>query len=306
MPRVEAITLKQLRALQAVTRAGSLTGAGRELGLTTPTIHSQIKNLETAVGSAMLDRPAGGDDFRLTREGREILRAAQRIEANLSQALDAIRALNAGKTGRVTLAVVSTGKYFAPRLVRRLGDIHPDIEISLKVANREDTLAGIERSEFDVVIMGRPPRAQMSNSQPIGPHPHGIVVPPNHPLASRPGYDPDELLSNTFILRERGSGSRAVAERFLDRLERDRPGRIVEMDSNETIKQAVMAGLGVAMLSLHTIAEEVKSGRLVLLEGLGLPVMRHWYLIQPEGQATNPAAQVVATSIIDFNGNFLP
>lgn len=306
MPRPDAITMKQLRALRSVAQVGSLAGAARELGQTTSTIHSQIKNLEIAVGRTVFDRPAGGEAFRLTQEGEEMLRAAQRIEANLSQALDAVRALNAGKTGRLTLAVVSTGKYFAPRLVRRLHDIHPEIEISLKVANRADTLEAIERSELDLVIMGRPPRAQMPNARPIGPHPHGIIVPPDHALASRSGYDPDELLSNTLILREPGSGTRAVTDRFLERFGQGQPRQIVEMDSNETIKQAVMAGLGIAMLSLHTIADEVKSGRLVLLEGLGLPVVRHWYLVQPEGPTTGPAARAVAESIVGFNGDFLP
>ncbi|HGG05111.1 MAG TPA: LysR family transcriptional regulator [Aliiroseovarius sp.] len=302
----DAITFKQLRALRAVTKVGSLAGAARGFGQTTSTVHSQIKALETALGLAVFDRRAGGEALKLTREGAEMLRAAHRIDSNLSQAVATIQAYNTGKNGRITLAVVSTGKYFGPRLVRMLADIHPEIDIRLKVANRSDTVMGIERSEFDLVIMGRPPRTELGNARPVGPHPHGIIVPPDHPLATHPGYDPDMLLSNTFIMREPGSGTRSVAERFLERFGQGVPRRMIEMDSNETIKQAVMAGLGIAMLSQHTVADEIKTGRLVLLQGVGLPVMRHWYLVEPNGPLASEVARTAAESIIDFNGSFLP
>ncbi|RMF39251.1 MAG: LysR family transcriptional regulator [Alphaproteobacteria bacterium] len=304
--RADAITLKQLRALKAVAEAGSLAAAARALGQSAPTIHSQIRNLETALDRAVFERPVRGEAFRLTPQGREMLRAAERIEAHLSQATSTIAALEAGRSGRVRLAVVSTGKYFAPTLVRRLAEIRPDIEVVLSVGNRARTLEGMEQAAYDLIIMGRPPRMQMGNARPIGPHPHGIILPPGHPLAGGAGYDPDRLLAETFILREPGSGSRIVAERYLDRFAQGRPERLMEMESNETIKQAVIAGLGIAMISLHTVAEELRSGRLTLLKGQGLPVMRHWYLITPDGEAAAPAAATLAREITDMNAAFLP
>jgi len=306
MPRPDAVTLKQLRALNAIAKAGSLAGAARDLGQTAPTLHSQIKNLETAVGRALLIRPTSGESFRLTPEGKAMLRAAERMEADLSQAVASIVALNAGRSGRVRLAVVSTAKYFAPGLVRILREKRPDIELVLKVGNRATILAEMDRAACDLVIMGRPLRAQMPNAIPIGPHPHGIVLPAGHPLAGDTAYLPDRLLQETFIFREPGSGTRSVAERFLERFAQGLPVKTMEMESNETIKQSVIAGLGIAMLSLHTVKEELCNGRLALLEGYGLPVMRHWYLVKPDGAESAPAAECLAEEIEALNGAFLP
>lgn len=306
MPRYDAITLKQLRALNAIASSGSLAGAARDLGQTAPTIHSQIKNLEMAVGRALLIRPTAGENFRLTPEGKEIQRAAERIEANLAGAIATMKAVNAGRTGRVRLAVVSTAKYFAPGLVRTLREIRPDIDVVLKVGNRATIYSDMDRGKHDLVIMGQPPRAQIANALPIGPHPHGIVLASGHALAGNDGYDPDRLLQETFIFREEGSGTRMVAERFLERFTQGIPARTMEMESNETIKQSVIAGLGIAMLSLHTVREELRSGRMTLLQGYGLPVMRHWYLVKPDGADSAPAAEGLAQEIQNLNGAFLP
>ncbi|MCB1398309.1 MAG: LysR family transcriptional regulator [Rhodobacteraceae bacterium] len=306
MLRLDALTLKQLRAFEAVVKHRSLTGAAEALNQTTPTIHSQIKNLEAAVGCTLLIRPAEGGHFQPTPEGDEMLKAARRVEAVLSQAAEQIRALSSGLTGHVTLGTVSTAKYFAPRLVRMLRDRIPGIEIALRIANREDTLDEMERGVFDLAIMGRPPRTQLQRAVPLGPHPHGIVLPPDHPLARADGFDPAQLMTETFLTREEGSGTRILMERFLDRLSEGYPARLVAMDSNETIKQAVIAGLGIAFLSLHTVTEELRSGRLVLLRGPGMPVMRHWYLIVPGAEPASGAAERVAREIEDLSGAYLP
>lgn len=306
MPRLDALTLKQLRAFEAVARHRSLTGAAEALNQTTPTIHSQIKNLEAAVGSALLIRPADGGQFETTPEGDEILKAARRIDAVLSQAAEQIRAMSEGMRGQVTLGTVSTAKYFAPQLVRMLRDRVPGIEIALRIANREDTIAEMARGGFNLAIMGRPPRTQMQRAVPLGPHPHGVILPPDHPLARADGFDPAHLMTETFLSREEGSGTRILMERFLDRLGEGYPARVVAMDSNETIKQAVIAGLGVAFLSLHTVTEELRSGRLVLLRGTGMPMMRHWYLIVPGTEPASGAAERIAREIEDLNGSYLP
>ena len=143
-------------------------------------------------------------------------------------------------------------------------------------------------------------------AQPLGPHPHGIVLRPDHPLAATDGFDPAALVQEVFLAREPGSGTRILMERFLDRLAEGQPVRRIEMDTNETIKQAVLAGLGIAFLSLHTVCEELRAGRLVLLRGPGLPVMRHWYLVTPAGHAPTAAARRVAEAITGLNGTFLP
>ena len=306
MIRLDAITLKQLRALKAVASGGSLTAAAGAMGQTTPAIHSQIKNLETALGVPALHRSGEGGRMQLTGEGEELLRAADRVEGILSQAAAQIRARSAGRAGHVALSVVSTAKYFAPRLVRILAERCPEIEVSLRVGNREAVIADLDRGRCELAIMGRPPREPSVDAVPLGPHPHGVVLPPDHPLAGADGHDPDALLRETFLSREPGSGTRVLMQRFLDRLEAGQPARIIEMDSNETIKQAVLAGLGVAFLSLHTVDDELRTGRLALLSGPHLPVMRHWYLVSPMALPPGPVAARIATEIGALSGSFLP
>lgn len=306
--RPDALTLKQMRAFRAVAETGSLTLAAELLHQTPPAIHSQIKNLEAAVGQPLLQRGGEASGFRTTQAGQEMVMAAARIEAVLSHAARQIAALSQGRSGHVVLGTVSTAKYFAPRLVRLLQDRLPDVEITLRVANRSDALAALERGEFDLAIMGRPPRAMLPRAVPLGPHPHGIVLPPDHPLAGRDGYDPVALLRETFLSREEGSGTRILMSRFIDRMAEGHAPRLVVMQSNETIKQAVLAGLGIAFLSLHTVDDELRAGRLVLLRGPDLPVMRHWYMIPGAAGAAglSMAARRCAEEIEALGGVYLP
>lgn len=306
--RTDALTLKQLRVLLAVAETGSLTLAAERLHQSPPAIHSQIKNLDAAVGQPVLHRAADGSGFHPTGVGQEMLSAAQRIEAVLSHAARQIAAITQGSSGHVVLGTVSTAKYFAPRLVRLLRDRIPDVEITLRVANRSETVAALERGEFDLAIMGRPPRSALARAVPLGPHPHGIVLPPDHPLAGQDGYDPARLLQETFLSREEGSGTRILMQRFIDRLGESQQPRLIVMPSNETIKQAVLAGLGIAFLSLHTVHDEVQAGRLALLRGAHLPLMRHWYMIPCTAEPTggSMAARRCAAEIETLAGAYLP
>lgn len=306
MVRIDAITLKQLRALQELVRTGSLTAAAQVLGQTPPAIHSRIKNLETAIGFAVVHR--GGEAARLepSPQGRQLLVAAARIDAILSQAADQIGAIARGRIGHVALGVVSTGKYFAPGLVRRLNTLCPEIDIDLHVGNRESVISWLDSGVVELAIMGRPPRVPAVEATPLGPHPHGIILPPDHPLASAESFEPEQLLAEPLLAREPGSGTRILMQRYLDRITDDQPVRLIEMDSNETIKQAVIAGLGIAMLSLHTVAEELRSGRLKLLRGPGLPVMRYWYCVHPAATPLAPPAARLFAEITALNGVFLP
>ena len=234
--------------------------------------------------------------------------AARRIDANMSHAERQIAALAEGMSGHVVLGTVSTAKYFAPRLVRLLKERVPDVEVALHIANRSEIAAGLEHGDYDLAIMGRPPRRDISRAVPLGPHPHGIVLAPDHPMAGKDGFDPMQLLQEVFLSREEGSGTRMLMERFIDRLGEAAEPRRVVMPSNETIKQAVMAGLGVGFLSLHTVHDELATGRLALLRGPDLPVMRHWYLIA-EGAGTPAASRAAlrcAEEIEALAGTYLP
>ncbi|MFC2967458.1 LysR family regulator CbbR [Acidimangrovimonas pyrenivorans] len=306
MKGLEAVTLKQLRALAAVARSGSITAAADMLSLTPPAVHLQIKALEGIAQSKLLQRSSDTAGSQLTQAGHALLVAAERIEAHLSQGLGQVQALAEGHAGKVTIGVVSTGKYFAPRLVKRLMDRFPEIEIVLRVGNRTEVVADLDRGAVDMAIMGRPPRQPDVVAEQLGPHPHGIIAPPDHPLARAAQVEIADLVRETFLGREEGSGTRILMTRYLDRIGEGQIIDTVEMGSNETIKQAVIAGLGLALISLHTVTDELEFGRLALVRAPGLPILRHWFLVWPSDTPMGPAGERIYQEIVRMGGDFLP
>ncbi len=306
MPRFDAVTLKQLRALQSVAEAGSITGAAGILNLTPPAVHSQIKALEEASGARLITRAQDSAGSQLTPAGREMLRAAWHVEATLSQALGKVAALNEGLEGRVTLGVVSTGKYFAPFLVKTLRLLHPRIDVVLQVGNREEILRDLSFDALDLAIMGRPPREPIVRATALGDHPHGLIAPPQHPLAGKAALQGADLAGETFITREEGSGTRTLMRRYLDQIGEGIVFGEMEMHSNELIKQSVLAGLGIAFISLHTVETDLRRGDLVLLHGPRLPVVRQWFIVDPSRGNLSPAAGRIHDAILGLKGAFLP
>lgn len=305
MKRLNTLTFKQLRTLQAVAETRSLSAAADLLGLTAPAVHSQLKTLEENFASPMLYRD-GANKFTTTPEGAALLDAHRKCSAALETAVRRIEALRRGLSGTVVLGVVSTGKYFAPGLVASIKQAYPDIEVVLKIGNRTEIIAALTDGSIDLAIMGRPPRAPAVTATAIGDHPHVLVVPPSHRLATLTAVQPRDILNETIILREEGSGTRIMAMRFLDRLGQGRPYASIEMESNETIKQSVIAGLGIALLSRHTVTEELHSGRLVEVAAPQMPIMRTWYILHPSDLQLTGAMQTVLAFVISANGAFLP
>lgn len=305
MPRLDAVTLKQLRALAAIHVHGSVTAAAAALNVTPPAVSSQLRALEANMEAELVrrgpDAPAA-----LTPAGLEVLAAVEHVEATLANCARRVEAAAAGRTGTVVFGVVSTGKYFAPGLIRRLRDAHPELHVSLRIGNRGAIVSALERREIDLALMGRSPASPKVEGDALGPHPHVIVAPPDHPLANRAQVGADELFAETFLVREPGSGTRILMTRYLDRLGGGRPWRADEMGTNETIKQAVMAGLGVAFISAHTVTAELETGRLVALRAPGLPVMREWRLIRRADAALTPAAARFRALVLELGGSFIP
>src|SRR5215471_8300394 len=265
------LTIRQLRALSAVHSAGSITSAASRLNLTQPAVTLQLRNLQTLAGLPLIQRT--GDGMSLTDAGSHVLALVERIESALldcEQSLDMI----AGRTGgRVSIGAVSTAKYFVPFAIAAFSKLHPKIGITLKVGNREDIREALRGYDLDIAIMGQPPPDVPVEKRLMGEHPHAIVAAAGHWLAKDSGLAVVDLTYETFITRERGSGTRMLMEQFFQSSDLQ-PKIGMEMDSNETIKQAVIAGLGVAFISLHTVASEIQDGRLVTLDIAGLPVMR--------------------------------
>lgn len=298
------VTLKQLRGFAEVLRRGSVAAAAKRLHVTAPAVSSQLRALETLAGAPILDR--SGETLRPTEVGAELLRAVGLIETALTRCDHRIASLREGSAGLVRLGVVSTGKYFAPRLVARFNATHPGITLHLVVGNRNEVIEALGAHGIDIAVMGRPPEAPEVIAHPLGPHPYVIIAPPDHRLAGMAEVQAETLLTETFLARETGSGTRTLMIRELDRLGGGRAYRVVEMPSNETIKQAVMAGLGIAMLSAHTVHTELEEGKLVTLAVPGLPVMRHWYLIHLADEPLTAPARIFREFVIGLEGAFLP
>ncbi len=297
------ITLKQLRALAAVVAEGSNAAAASRLNVTPPAVALQLKLLEQAVEMPLFDRIDSG--IRPTPAGLEVLAAAARIEGALTDCSAALSTIRGGEGGRVAVGVVSTAKYFSPRAFAAFTRQHPSIEIDLFVGNRAEIVAELTNFRRDMVIMGRPPDGISLLRAPIGPHPHIVIAPPDHRLAGRKGIKLASLGDEKWLVREHGSGTRLLMERVFDEVGL-RPKIAMEIDSNETIKQAVMAGLGIAFLSAHTVELELKVGHLKVLDVRGLPAMREWFAVRRSEKRMLPAAGELWSYLTTRGGEFLP
>ncbi len=293
---MRAATLKQLRSFCAAARHLSFAKAAAELHLTPPAVTMQIKELESVVGLPLFDR--GAKTVSLTMTGEYLLVYARRVLATLKEAEDAVARLRGAETGRITIGMVSTAKYFLPRLLARFRTEHRGVEMRLAVGNREQLVKQLHDNEVDLAVMGRPPRELDTRAEPFAAHPHSIVASAEHPLAQRREIAPSMLGAEEFIVREPGSGTRAAMEHFF-REQHIAPPLVMEMASNETIKQAVIANMGLAFLSLHTAGMELETGQLVVLDVIGLPLMRRWHIVNVRGKPQSPAAEALRYFVLE-------
>jgi LysR family transcriptional regulator for metE and metH len=302
-PWLRQISLKQLRGFEAVVNCGSVSGAARELHLTPPAISLQLRDLENAIGIPLLERSDAG--LVPTLAGQELFGSSLEIRDCLSRLAEVINDLKGVDHGVVSVGVVSTARYFAPTALAAFTKLHPDIKIQLQVGNREVTLQKLESMDIDFAITGFPPDHFTVNKKLIGPHPQIIIAAPQHPLAGKSEISLSALKDETFLLREPGSGTRTVANKLFAR-SKHLPRQGLEFGSNETIKQAVMAGMGVAVISAHTVDAELREGRLVALDIKGLPINRKWYLVKHGHKRFLPSAQALWDFIASNGKRYLP
>jgi len=282
------VTLRQLKVFEAVARHLSFSRAAEELHLTQPAVSMQVKQLEEQAGLPLTEML--GKKIYLTEAGAEVARHARRIAQQLREAGEALAALKGVKGGRLAIGVISTAKYFAPRLLAEFRRRQPGVELDLRIHNRETVVHLLADNEIDLAIMGQPPQEFATVAQAFADHPLVIVAAPDHPFARRRQIAPELLATETFVIRESGSGTRATMERFFADVG-VAPRQTMEFVGNETIKQAVMAGLGLAFISAHTVALECEVGRLVRLPVTGTPVIRRWFVVQRAEKALLPVAE---------------
>ncbi|MDX9768554.1 MAG: LysR substrate-binding domain-containing protein [Ectothiorhodospiraceae bacterium] len=281
-------SLRQLHIFEAVARHLSYTRAAEELHLTQPAVFAQVKQLEDSVGLPLLERL--GKQLFLTDAGREVLatsretvQAIERLEMRLAD-------MQGLKRGRLRIAIVTTAKYLIPRLLGEFCTRYPGIEAALTVTNREKLLARLEENADDIVVLGVPPDNLDVVATPIADNPLVVVARQDHPLAGRKKISLKRLAEEPFILREPGSGTRLAIERHFTQ-HGLMPRIRMELGSNEAIKQAIAGGLGISVLSSHTLALEGEQGLLQTLDVSGFPLMRQWYVAYPAGKHLSAVAE---------------
>lgn len=282
------LTFRQLKVFEVVARLLSYTQAAKELHLSQPAVSMQIKQLEENTGLPLFEQM--GKQNYLTEAGREMYHYSRSIAQQLDEIEEVMEQLKGLERGKLDISVASTANYFATRLLAAFSSRFPGTSFSLDVTNRETLLLQLEQNEKDMVIMGKPPEETELVAEAFMENPLVVIAPPDHALIGETGIPLSRLQDETFVVRESGSGTFIAMERFFaERGVTLTTG--MEMTSNEAIKQAVEAGLGLGIVSIHTLELELEAGRLVVLDVDEFPILRHWYVVHRHGKRLSPVGQ---------------
>jgi len=280
-------TLRQLKVFETVARHLSFSRAAEELHLTQPAVSTQVRQLELHVGLPLFEQL--GKRIYLTPAGTEMLHYSRCIIQQFREAEDAMAQLKGISGGRLNVAVISAGDYFFPRLLAEFMNRHESVTLNLAVHNREELLHQLAGNLTDLAVMVRPPEGMDTIAEAFAPHPYVIVAAPNHPLVRQRNIPLADLAEEAFVSREKGSDTwNSMQEGFAGRLSNLRIA--MEIKSTETIKQAVIANMGIAFLSAYTVGLELQAGKLAVLDIQGFPVMLNWYVVHRKNKRLPPVA----------------
>lgn len=282
------ITIRQLQVFSSVAKNLSFTRAAEQLHLTQPAVSMQVKQLEKSTGLKLFELI--GKKIYLTEAGSVVLEHAISITAKLQTIENDLENLKGIDGGQLTVCIASTVNYFATRLISKFSQAYPTVQISLDVTNRHDLLKRLSVNEPDLVLMGRPPRRADLVSTAFMDNPLVIIANPHHPLAVQSNIPIKQLSQEKFVLREQGSGTRAAMEAMFDE-HNIQPNASTQLSGNESIKQAVEAGLGLALVSFHTVDLELKAGRLTTLDVKHFPILKKWHIGHRSGKNLSATAQ---------------
>ena len=281
------LTLHQLHIFQSVAEAGSITRASEKLHLTPPTLSIQLKQLTEAAGMPLYE--VVGRQLRLTGAGEDVLAASRAVNEPLERLEQQLAARRGIERGRLDIAAVSTAEYFMPRLLGDFQRRHPGVEASLRILPRSALIERLDAGLDDWYLMTRPPGDRAIEQERIGANPLVMIAAPTHPWASSAPPDFKQIAESGFVVREPDSGTRLWTAEWLDHFDVELKPTL-ELGSNEAIKQAVAAGHGLAVISLHAVRLELETGRLTLLDVPHFPAPVHWHLLQKTGRTATPAA----------------
>lgn len=297
------LTFRQLKVFEAVARLLSYTQAAKELYLTQPAVSMQIKQLEENAGIPLLEQI--GKKIYLTEAGIEMYQYARNMARELGEVSEVMEQLKGLETGRLEITVATTANAFATRMLSKFNKEHEGSTMSLDVTNRERLLKQLEDNEKDIAIMGRPPQDADLEIEAFADNPLVVVAAPDHLLVNKQPIPLYMLQDQTFVVREQGSGTRTAMQRFFDEHNLS-VSSSMEMNENEAIKQAVQAGMGLGVVSIHTIELELETNRLVILDVEDFPIMRHWYLVHRKEKRLSPITQAFKDFVLSEGGDLIP
>ena len=289
-------TLRQLKVFEAVARHRSFSRAAEELHLTQPAVSTQVRKLAEHAGLPLFEQL--GKKIHLTPAGTQMLQSSREIIQKFQEAEEAMAQYKGVSGGRLNVSVISAGDYFFPRLLVEFAQRHTGVTLNLGVCNREELLAQLDANVTDLAVMVRPPEDADTVAEPFAPHPYVIVASPAHPLARTPRIPMSRIVREPFVVREKGSDTwNSLVEGFGAQL----PALNVAMEirSTETIKQAVIAGMGVSFLSAHTVSRELQAGSLAVLDVQGFPLMLNWYVVHRRAKRLPPVAQAFKDFLLE-------
>ncbi|HJW51905.1 MAG TPA: LysR substrate-binding domain-containing protein [Burkholderiaceae bacterium] len=280
-------TLRQMEVFETVARLASYSRAAAELHLTQPAVSTQIRKLEEHAGVPLFEQ--FGKKIYLTQAGEELLHHSRVILQQFEEAEEAMTHFSGVAGGRLNVSVISAGDYFFPRLLVEFARRHDGVKLNLSVHNREELLDHLADNRTDLAVMVRPPAGADTIHEPFAPHPYVIVAAADHPLVQVRNIPMSRVIREPFVVREQGSDTwQSMAEGLGTHLRK--LNIVLQIKSTETIKQAVIAGMGIGFLSAHTVSRELRSGSLAALDVQGFPLMLNWYIVQRRQKRLPPVA----------------
>ena len=293
---MQNVTLRQLRVFALVARHLNFSRAARELHLSQPAVSMQIRQLEGNAGMPLFQRVGRG--VTLTEAGRRLLECASGIDELIQSASESMDAMRGIKTGTLKLGAVSTAKYFAPSIVAAFSAQNPGIAVRFSVGDLPEITRQVSDGEIDLVITGLMPKGIDTLARAFARHPYAIIAAPSHPLAKRRKIALKDLEGERILTRQRTATTGMLMDKFF-RKHAVRYRSFMESTSNETIKQSVIAGLGISFLSLHTASLELSTGKLVVLDVKGLPIMGDWFIVQLRDKKLSPVSEAFREFVLE-------